>query len=146
MSTQLPLSPSLSFHAFPLAHGADPSGFHKRKQLPSPHPSPRAGECAGSPEGECYDSTAFFVREEESGRELLFFGDVEPGASLSLSLSPSLAQRWQSLTTLCVQTDSISRRGFNLDIWKAAAPKIVDGVLSVIFLECSYPVRSFSPV
>ncbi|GAA5916623.1 hypothetical protein JCM8208_004998 [Rhodotorula glutinis] len=101
-SAQLPLSPSLSFHAFPLSHGTDPSVFHKN----------RKGPAVGA-QGECYDSTAFFVREEQSGRELLFFGDVEP--------------------------DSISRRGFNLDIWKVAAPKIVAGKLSVIFLECSYP-------
>ncbi|GAA5849257.1 hypothetical protein JCM9279_006428 [Rhodotorula babjevae] len=114
-SAQLPLSSSLSFHAYPLSHGTDPSAFHKHrktKELPRPQavgPAPAAGGAAG----ECYDSTAFFVREEHSGRELLFFGDVEP--------------------------DSISRRGFNLDIWKAAAPKIVAGKLSVIFLECSYP-------
>lgn len=40
---------------------------------------------------ECCDSTAFFVKEERSGKELLLFRDVEPGAfrsppSLSLFL------------------------------------------------------------
>ncbi|BGP44138.1 3',5'-cyclic-nucleotide phosphodiesterase pde1 [Rhodotorula kratochvilovae] len=107
----LPLSPALSFHAFPLSHGLDPSAFHKHKKGAKPRaPSDGDGTVCIA---ECYDSTAFFVREEESGREMLFFGDVEP--------------------------DSISLREFNLDIWKAAAPKIVAGQLSVIFLECSYP-------
>ncbi|GAA5820140.1 hypothetical protein JCM3770_005388 [Rhodotorula araucariae] len=110
--TPLPLSPLLSFHSFPLSHGLDPSAFHKHKKGAKPRPPPSDSD-GGMCLTECYDSTAFFVREEESGREMLFFGDVEP--------------------------DSISLREFNLDIWKAAAPKIVAGLLSVIFLECSYP-------
>ncbi|BGP21128.1 hypothetical protein JCM10213_008959 [Rhodosporidiobolus nylandii] len=102
-TTPLPLSPSLSFHAFPLSHGTDPSVF-RRKAGPNPD----------KPCSECYDSTAFFVRDESgSGKELLFFGDVEP--------------------------DSISKRGLNLEVWKVAAPKIAAGKLNVIFLECSYP-------
>lgn len=49
-------------HAYPLSHGMDPSHSH-------------------SEESECYDSTAFFIREENTGKgkEVLFFGDVEPG-------------------------------------------------------------------
>ncbi|BGP28212.1 cAMP-specific phosphodiesterase [Rhodotorula toruloides] len=111
----LPLSDSLSFTAFPLSHGTDPSFFHKNK---------KRGHAASTGDGnaclvECYDSTAFFVREEESGKEMLFFGDVEP--------------------------DSISQRSLNRDIWKVAAPKIARGDLSIIFLECSYPVRLAVP-
>ncbi|CDR49400.1 hypothetical protein NBRC10512_000370 [Rhodotorula toruloides] len=105
----LPLSDSLSFTAYPLSHGTDPSFFHKNK---------KKGHSASNGDGnaclvECYDSTAFFVREEESGKEMLFFGDVEP--------------------------DSISQRSLNRNIWKVAAPKIARGDLSIIFLECSYP-------
>ncbi|GJN94558.1 hypothetical protein Rhopal_007641-T1 [Rhodotorula paludigena] len=108
-TTPLPLSPSITFTAHPLSHGLDPSAFHKDKKKPRMNCDGDGKECVV----ECYDSTAFFVREEQSGKELLFFGDVEP--------------------------DSISQRTFNLDIWKKAAPKIVAGKLSVIFLECSYP-------
>ncbi|GAA5887167.1 hypothetical protein JCM6882_009471 [Rhodosporidiobolus microsporus] len=108
----LPLSPSLSFHAFPLSHGLDPSAFHRKKQAAA-SVGVNGHTPAPKPCDECYDSTAFFVREEGTGKELLFFGDVEP--------------------------DSISKRGLNLAVWKAAAPKIAAGKLSVMFLECSYP-------
>ncbi|KAI9791384.1 MAG: hypothetical protein M1816_003951 [Peltula sp. TS41687] len=59
-----------------------------------------------------YDSTAYFIRDDHSGKEILIFGDVEPD---SISLSPR--------TEL---------------IWDQAAPKIVGGVLRGIFIECSY--------
>ncbi|ORY70025.1 cyclic-AMP phosphodiesterase, class-II [Pseudomassariella vexata] len=64
-------------------------------------------------EGICvYDSSAYFIRDTATGREVLIFGDVEPD---TMSLSPR-----------------------NLDIWKEAAPKIVSGQLAAIFIECSY--------
>lgn len=59
-----------------------------------------------------YDSSAFFIRDESTGREVLIFGDVEPD---SISLSPR-----------------------NLGIWREAAPKIASGRLTAIFIECSY--------
>lgn len=59
-----------------------------------------------------YDSSAYFIRDESSGREVLIFGDVEPD---SISLSPR-----------------------NLGIWREAAPKIASGRLAAIFIECSY--------
>lgn len=59
-----------------------------------------------------YDSSAYFIRDLESGKEVLIFGDVEPD---SISLSPR-----------------------NLPIWHEAAPKIASGVLRGIFIECSY--------
>lgn len=37
-----------------------------------------------------YHSTAVFLREEESKREFLFFGDVEPGAFLFANAPVSL--------------------------------------------------------
>ncbi|KAF2266521.1 hypothetical protein CC78DRAFT_149574 [Lojkania enalia] len=62
------------------------------------------------------DSSAFFIRTEPSSthpcREVLMFGDVEPD---SLSLSPRTAH-----------------------IWSEAAPKIAQGTLNGIFVECSY--------
>ena len=59
-----------------------------------------------------YDSSAFFIRDHASGKEVLIFGDVEPD---SLSLSPRTAQ-----------------------VWQEAALKIVAGLLTGIFIECSY--------
>ncbi|SPO01086.1 related to 3`,5`-cyclic-nucleotide phosphodiesterase [Cephalotrichum gorgonifer] len=59
-----------------------------------------------------YDSSAYFIRDIESGKEVLIFGDVEPD---SISLSPR-----------------------NLLIWQEAAPKVASGALQGIFIECSY--------
>lgn len=58
------------------------------------------------------DSTAYFIRDYATSTELLIFGDVEPD---SVSSSPRLSQ-----------------------VWGEAAQKIVSGVLSGIFIECSY--------
>lgn len=58
------------------------------------------------------DSTAYFIRDDLSGREMLFFGDVEPD---SLSLNPRTAA-----------------------VWSEAAPKIAAGHLRAILIECSY--------
>jgi cAMP phosphodiesterase len=62
------------------------------------------------------DSSAFFIRAESTmttpTKEILVFGDVEPD---SLSLSPRTAA-----------------------IWAEAAPKIAAGILTGIFIECSY--------
>ena len=59
-----------------------------------------------------YDSSAFFIRDGVTGKEVLIFGDVEPD---SLSLSPRTAR-----------------------VWADAAAKIVSGLLTGIFIECSY--------
>ena len=58
------------------------------------------------------DSSAFFLRDDHSGSEVLIFGDVEPD---SLSLSPRTEQ-----------------------VWSDAAPKIVAGFLKGVLIECSY--------
>lgn len=68
------------------------------------------------------DSSAYFIRTElgshysssrpPPAREILIFGDVEPD---TLSLSPRTAQ-----------------------VWAEAAPKIANGTLKAIFIECSY--------
>ncbi|KAK0718417.1 cAMP phosphodiesterases class-II-domain-containing protein [Lasiosphaeria miniovina] len=59
-----------------------------------------------------YDSSAYFIRDVITGREILIFGDVEPD---SISLSPR-----------------------NQQVWQEAAPKIAAGKLAAIFIECSY--------
>ncbi|KAJ1335054.1 cAMP phosphodiesterases class-II [Microdochium nivale] len=59
-----------------------------------------------------YDSSAYFIRDAPTGREVLMFGDVEPD---SLSLSPR-----------------------NLIVWQEAAPRIARGDLAGIVIECSY--------
>ncbi|KAF4463934.1 3 5 -cyclic-nucleotide phosphodiesterase, partial [Fusarium albosuccineum] len=71
----------------------------------------------GSPQADqervcVYDSSAYFIQDQTSHREVLIFGDVEPD---SISLSPR-----------------------NLQIWQEAAPKIASGSLRAIFIECSY--------
>ena len=76
-----------------------------------------AGSSHASPAGEkekicVYDSSAYFIQDQEHHREVLIFGDVEPD---SMSLSPR-----------------------NLYIWQEAAPKIAAGSLAAIFIECSY--------
>jgi cAMP phosphodiesterase len=73
------------------------------------------GISSGSQEREhvcVYDSSAYFIRDSATGREVLIFGDVEPD---SISLSPR-----------------------NLGIWQESAPKIAAGQLAAIFIECSY--------
>jgi elongation factor 1-gamma len=58
------------------------------------------------------DSTAYFIRAEPSGRELLIFGDVEP--------------------------DALSSIPRNHVVWAEAAPRIAAGQLAAVFIECSY--------
>lgn len=58
------------------------------------------------------ESSAFFLRDTLSGKEIIIFGDVEP--------------------------DSVALEPHNLRVWRTAAPKIVSGVLRAIFIECSY--------
>ena len=67
---------------------------------------------SGTDESSVYDSSAFFIRDDETGREILVFGDVEPD---SISLSPRTER-----------------------VWNDAAPKIFAGSLKGIFIECSY--------
>lgn len=59
-----------------------------------------------------YDSSSYFIRDVETGVEVLIFGDVEG--------------------------DSISVNPRNLHIWQEAAPKIALGKLKAILIECSY--------
>ena len=81
--------------------------------------APDAGRNSGggSHPDECViDSSAYFIRTESTPttptKEVLMFGDVEP--------------------------DSISLTPRNAHIWAEAAPKIAAGILTGIFIECSY--------
>src|SRR5436190_17749527 len=58
------------------------------------------------------ESSAFFIRDDHSGTEIIVFGDIEPD---SLSLEPR-----------------------NEKVWEVAAPKIAAGTLRAIFIECSF--------
>jgi len=57
-------------------------------------------------------SSAFFILNEETSAEILVFGDIEPDV---VSLSPQ-----------------------NYKVWKTAAPKVANGTLKAVFIECSY--------
>jgi cAMP phosphodiesterase len=57
-------------------------------------------------------SSAFFIRNDATGNELLIFGDVEP--------------------------DSVSMSPRNHVVWDDAAGKVTDERLKAIFIECSY--------
>ena len=61
--------------------------------------------------GSVYESAAYFLRNNVTGREFLFFGDVEP--------------------------DSISSKPQTINVWKVAASKI-PYTLSSVFIECSW--------
>ena len=58
------------------------------------------------------ESSAFFIRNDVTGQEILIFGDIEP--------------------------DNVSMHPRNHIVWDDAAPKFVAGNLKAIFIECSY--------
>ncbi|KAL4818539.1 cAMP phosphodiesterases class-II-domain-containing protein [Aspergillus spinulosporus] len=58
------------------------------------------------------ESSAFFLRDQKTGTEIIIFGDVEP--------------------------DSVSFNPRNRKVWEVAAPKVASGTLRAIFIECSY--------
>jgi cAMP phosphodiesterase len=58
------------------------------------------------------DSSAFFIRNDFNGQEIIIFGDIEP--------------------------DSVSLCPRNHIVWEDAAPKIASRTLKAIFIECSY--------
>jgi cAMP phosphodiesterase len=101
-STRRSLSISQQYSA-PGTPGATRTSFHAAHQ--SPHLAAVDSSCV-------VDSTAFFIRDDQTSREVLFFGDVEPD---TLSLSPR-----------------------NQIVWTEAARKIANGLLGAILIECSY--------
>jgi 3',5'-cyclic-nucleotide phosphodiesterase len=90
-----------------------PQGFLPGSSAPSGGGQTSSISIGPPSESVCvYDSSAYFIRDVATGREVLIFGDVEPD---SISLSPR-----------------------NQQIWQEAAPKIASGKLAAIFIECSY--------
>ncbi|KAI7090788.1 hypothetical protein KC356_g1153 [Hortaea werneckii] len=89
----------------PATPGLTPRQSFYAPQQPSPRVSSASEPCV-------VDSTAYFIRDGESRREVLIFGDVEPD---SISLSPR-----------------------NRLVWQEAARKIAHGLLGGIFIESSY--------
>lgn len=73
----------------------------------------QAGFASGSdPNFAPVDSSAFFLRNETDGSEIIVFGDVEP--------------------------DTISVHPRNYLVWEDAAQKFAIGSLKAVFIECSY--------
>jgi hypothetical protein len=58
------------------------------------------------------ESSAFFLRDHRTGKEIIIFGDLEP--------------------------DTISLEPRNKRVWEAAAPNVHAGTLRAIFIECSF--------
>ncbi|KAG8920579.1 3',5'-cyclic-nucleotide phosphodiesterase pde1 [Tulasnella sp. 417] len=85
----LQVAPNVSVRAFPISHGTNDQSVDGT-----------------------YESSAWFLRNDQSSQEFLFFGDVEP--------------------------DSISRLPRTRAVWKHAARKIGRKQLGTIFLECSW--------
>lgn len=90
-----------------------------QQQGPSQNPpAPTTPGLSGAPQPhfdpmfEPVSSSAFFIRNDTTGNELLIFGDIEPD---SVSLSPR-----------------------NHIVWDDAAGKIASDSLKAIFIECSY--------
>lgn len=129
MRTNQPQRGSIANSSDGYGHGAH--GYDKRtlsvsqalgvgSRDPSPHGyfSPGGGPqnmqsfVGDMPQSCAVDSTAYFVRDVATSKEVLIFGDVEPD---SLSFSPRLST-----------------------IWLEAAPKIASGLLTGMFIECSY--------
>ncbi|KAK3725507.1 3',5'-cyclic-nucleotide phosphodiesterase pde1 [Vermiconidia calcicola] len=99
---------SMSHHSQYSAPGTP--GITPRQSFYTNQPSPRM--TAVDNQSCVVDSTAFFIRDTETCREVLIFGDVEP--------------------------DTISLNPRTHGVWKEAAHKIAHGLLGGIFIECSY--------
>ena len=94
-------------------------GMHVPNQMQIP-PGPMTPGIGGSGsvvgdkdfQNEPVTSSAFFIRNDVTGKEILIFGDIEP--------------------------DSVSMAPRTHLVWDEAAPKITNGTLKAIFIECSY--------
>jgi cAMP phosphodiesterase len=110
-SSASPFAPDVSPRSNPslLSTGRPRAG---RSSSTASFPGSIGGNEKSEPRLCVYDSSTYFIRDFLTGREVVIFGDVEAD---SLSLSPR-----------------------NKRIWTEAAPKIVHGYLTGIFIECSY--------
>lgn len=96
----LPLAGGLELAGWPVTHGT--SGI-------------------GTTEAAAYTSSAFFIRDSHSGRQVLVFGDVE--------------------------ADSVSTQPRNRGVWEAAADLHVQDKLAACLIECSFDERpAYTPL
>jgi len=103
-------------------HGYFAAVAQQQPQAPSQLPPvPMTPGVGGAPPAAHFDpnhlfepvaSSAFFIRNDATGNELLIFGDIEP--------------------------DSVSMSPRNYIVWDDAAGKFASGSLKAIFIECSY--------
>jgi cAMP phosphodiesterase len=96
---------------FPSQLGRDPSGASQMH----PQGPGTPGVPQSAVDNNLYlpvDSSAFFIRNDVTGQEIIVFGDIEP--------------------------DSVSLYPRNHIVWDDAAPKFVNGSLKAIFIECSF--------
>lgn len=98
-----PTVPEVSSRSSSVVAGSNMSG---RRNLAPQHVSLE-------PSFPALDSTAFFITNERTQKDVLFFGDVEP--------------------------DSVSQSPRNGRIWTHAGQRFAEGKLNTIFLECSFP-------
>ncbi|KAL8962921.1 MAG: hypothetical protein Q9183_005079, partial [Haloplaca sp. 2 TL-2023] len=104
-----------SYSSEPAETGYSPyySRRSSRKDLSSGSlDSVRSQSFSQASEKKAYDSAAYFLRDEATGKEVLIFGDVEP--------------------------DSVSMKPRTARVWQDAAGKISAGLLTGILIECSY--------
>lgn len=94
--------------AFTPNHG----GSQGQPPTPLMHPSQPGSAIDGNHMFEPVSSSAFFIRNDVTGDELLIFGDIEP--------------------------DTVSLAPRNHIVWEDAASKFAAGHLKAIFIECSY--------
>lgn len=98
-----------------MGHMQNHSHGHQGSQQPGTpgvYPSQPPSAVEGGHIFEPVSSSAFFIRNDETGAEILIFGDIEP------------------------DTVSISPR--NHIVWEDAAQKFAAGHLKAVFIECSY--------
>lgn len=101
---QIAKSLGMGVQTFPVSHGSC------MKAMGGSH---RHGSKSHSSKKKCaVDSSAYFIKDDRTGKEFLIWGDVEP--------------------------DSVSLEPRNQNVWAFAGQKIAAGKLDTIFIECSY--------
>ena len=96
------------------SNGGNIQEGHFPQEFParSSRSTPSRRQSQGNAMDSVIESAAFFLRDEQTGNEVLIFGDVEP--------------------------DTLSANPRNAMVWHDAAPKVSAGVLTGIVIECSY--------
>ena len=89
-----------------------PGGPGSQAPTPGVHGSQAPAGVDGGQIFDAVTSSAFFIRNDETGQEVLIFGDTEP--------------------------DTVSIAPRNHVVWDDAAPKVVAGLLKAVFIECSF--------